>query len=242
VEIARRYFALNLFDGILTVLGFTVNYFFLGGRSPSVLLASGLIISIGMAISGLTSAMLVEYSELQKELNELEKALFRDLDGTHIARAKMATALMNALVNAVAPMLGALAVLFPILLSSFGLIGFSQGFMLSLLLSVLSLFLLGVYLGKNAGNRPIARAVRLIKIVLDVLKPGEIPVYHLATSPAELENVQQVTVDVIEVDVKTETVKLTVEGTNLDINDVLRHLEETGCSVRSIDSVAVKKQ
>jgi hypothetical protein len=84
-------------------------------------------------------------------------------------------------------------------------------------------------------------AVRHIKIVLDVLKPREIPVYHLATSLAELENVQLVTVDVIEVDVKTETVKLTVEGTNLDINDVLRHLEETGCSVRSIDSVAVKK-
>jgi predicted membrane protein (TIGR00267 family) len=120
-----------------------------------VLLASGLIISIGMAISGLTSAMLVEYSELQKELNELEKALFRNLDGTHIAKAKMATALMNALVNAVAPILGALAVLFPILLSSIGIIGFSQGFMLSLLLSILSLFLLGVYLGKNAGNRPI---------------------------------------------------------------------------------------
>ncbi|WP_288007704.1 VIT1/CCC1 transporter family protein [Thermofilum sp.] len=155
LEIARRYFALNLFDGILTVLGFTVNYFFLGGRSPSVLLASGLIISMGMAISGLTSAMLVEYSELQKELIELEKALFRDLDGTHIAKAKMATALMNALVNAVAPILGALAVLFPILLSSVGLIGFSQGFMLSLLLSMLSLFLLGVYLGKNAGSRPI---------------------------------------------------------------------------------------
>ena len=85
-------------------------------------------------------------------------------------------------------------------------------------------------------------AARLIKIVLDVLKPREIPVYHLATSLAELKNVQQVTVDVMEVDVKTETVKLTVEGTNLDINDVLRHLEEAGCSVRSIDSVAVKKQ
>jgi hypothetical protein len=54
LEIARRYFALNLFDGILTVLGFTVNYFFLGGRSPSVLLASGLIISIGMASARLS--------------------------------------------------------------------------------------------------------------------------------------------------------------------------------------------
>ena len=162
LEIARRYFALNLFDGILTVLGFTVNYFFLGGRNPSVLLASGLIISIGMAISGLTSAMLVEYSELQKELNELEKALFRDLDGTHIARTKMATALMNTLVNAVAPILGALAVLFPILLTSIGLIGFTQAFELSLFLSMLSLFLLGVYLGKNAGSRPIVYGFTMV--------------------------------------------------------------------------------
>ncbi|MCI4408558.1 MAG: hypothetical protein JHC26_05660 [Thermofilum sp.] len=38
---------------------------------------------------------------------------------------------------------------------SIGLIGFSQGFMLSLLFSMLSIFLLGVYLGKNAGSRPI---------------------------------------------------------------------------------------
>jgi predicted membrane protein (TIGR00267 family) len=162
LEIARRYFALNLFDGILTVLGFTVNYFFLGGRSPSVLLASGLIISIGMAISGLTSAMLVEYSELQKEIRELEKALFRDLDGTHIAKAKMVTALINALINAVAPILGALAVLFPILLTSLGLIGFTQGFELSLLLSMFVLFLLGVYLGKNAGSKPIAYGIIMV--------------------------------------------------------------------------------
>uniref|UniRef100_A0A7C1GN42 VIT family protein n=1 Tax=Thermofilum adornatum TaxID=1365176 RepID=A0A7C1GN42_9CREN len=162
VEIARRYFALNLFDGMLTVLGFIVNYFFLGGRNPSVLLASGLIISIGMAISGLTIAMLVEYSELRKELNELEKALFRDLDGTHIARTKMATALMNALVNAIAPILGALAVLFPILLTSIGLIGFTQAFELSLFLSMLSLFLLGVYLGKNAGSRSIVYGIIMV--------------------------------------------------------------------------------
>jgi len=162
LEIARRYFALNLFDGILTVLGFTVNYFFLGGRSPSVLLASGLIISIGMAISGLTSAMLVEYSELQKEIRGLEKALFRDLDGTHIAKAKMVTALINALINAVAPILGALAVLFPILLTSLGLIGFTQGFELSLLLSMFVLFLLGVYLGKNAGSKPIAYGIIMV--------------------------------------------------------------------------------
>jgi len=127
-----------------------------------VLLASGLIISIGMAISGLTSAMLVEYSELQKEISELEKALFRDLDGTHIAKAKMVTALINALINAVAPILGALAVLFPILLTSLGLIGFTQGFELSLLLSMFVLFLLGVYLGKNAGSKPIAYGIIMV--------------------------------------------------------------------------------
>ena len=74
----------------------------------------------------------------------------------------MATALMNALVNAVAPILGALAVLFPILLCSISLISFTQGFILLLLLSMLSLFLLGVYLGKNAGSRPIVYGIIMV--------------------------------------------------------------------------------
>ena len=81
----------------------------------------------------------------------------------------------------------------------------------------------------------------IIKIVYDVLKPREVPLYQLATLLADTRNIYQVTVDVIEVDAKTETVKLTVVGANLDINEVLKLLEELGCSVRSIDSVSVKK-
>ena len=51
------------------MLGFAVDYFFIGGRNPSILPASGIFIGMGMATSGLTSAMLVEYTEMRREIS-----------------------------------------------------------------------------------------------------------------------------------------------------------------------------
>ncbi|MEM0093456.1 MAG: DUF211 domain-containing protein [Thermofilum sp.] len=81
---------------------------------------------------------------------------------------------------------------------------------------------------------------RVVRVVLDVLKPRELPLPRLAAGICEHSGASQVTADIVEVDLKTETVKLTVEGEALDLDLLYRTLEEYGCAVRSTDSITVK--
>jgi len=82
----------------------------------------------------------------------------------------------------------------------------------------------------------------ITRVVFDVLKPRELDSIELARSLCELNGVESVNLIVREVDVRTETIRLVVEGPNIDIDDVLERLDEIGCAVRSIDSVVAKRQ
>lgn len=81
---------------------------------------------------------------------------------------------------------------------------------------------------------------RVVKVVLDVLKPRELSLPQLAASICEHSGASQVIADIVEVDVKTETVKLTVEGEKLDLDLLHQVLEEYGCALRSMDSITVR--
>jgi hypothetical protein len=81
----------------------------------------------------------------------------------------------------------------------------------------------------------------IAKIVLDVLKPRELPLTSLVERLCQLEGVEAVSADVIEVDAMTETLKLTVEGIAIDVGRVARELDSMGCALRSIDSVAARR-
>jgi len=78
-------------------------------------------------------------------------------------------------------------------------------------------------------------------VVLDVLKPRELDTTELGRALCELEGVEKVEVSVVEVDVRTETLKLTVEGGSVDLGAVQRLLEEHGCAVRSVDALSFEK-
>lgn len=82
---------------------------------------------------------------------------------------------------------------------------------------------------------------RVVRVVLDVLKPRELPLPRLAEGICEHSNASQVVADIVEVDVRTETVKLTIEGEDLDLELLYRSLEEFGCAVRSTDSITVRR-
>lgn len=81
---------------------------------------------------------------------------------------------------------------------------------------------------------------RVVKVVLDVLKPRELPLPELAAGLCERSGASQVIADIAEVDVKTETVRLAVEGERLYLDLLYRVLEEYGCAVRSMDSITVR--
>ncbi len=85
VEIARRYLAMNAFDGALTMLGlilgglFTINPTMPAEASlqfNAILLAAAGT-SIAMAISGFSGSYLTESAERKREVEEMGKAMLR---------------------------------------------------------------------------------------------------------------------------------------------------------------------
>jgi len=147
-EIARRYFVMNAFDGILTIIGSYVAHV----ESASVVISTGLATSIAMGISGLWGAYFTEAAERKRDLDELENHTLTDLSDTRIGRASRVAGVIVALVDGLAPFLSALVALLPFFFSaSLGDIYLS--YYLSLGIALLSLFGLGAFLGMvSRGN------------------------------------------------------------------------------------------
>ena len=84
--------------------------------------------------------------------------------------------------------------------------------------------------------------MQLRKIVIDVLKPHSPSILEYAEKIAALKNVEGVTVLVSEIDEKTESVEITVEGDSLDYKNIEESIEKLGGSVHSIDMVSAGSQ
>ena len=79
------------------------------------------------------------------------------------------------------------------------------------------------------------------RLVLDSLTPRESSLLDLSKTLAEVKGVEEVDINVTEVDVKTETVKLIIRGTNINYDGVTKVLDKYGVTLRSIDEISVCK-
>jgi len=146
-EIARRYFAMNAFDGVLTTIGVLAGNYLAGVRDLSIPIRIGIATSIAMGISGLWGAYLTESAERQRELSDLEKISLIDQSETSIGRASRFAVIVVSVVDGLAPALAAFIVLIPLFLASwinnpilsYGLAGG---------IALICLFGLGMFLGK----------------------------------------------------------------------------------------------
>lgn len=146
-EIARRYFAMNAFDGVLTTIGVLAGNYLAGVRDLSIPVRTGIATSIAMGISGLWGAYLTETAERQRELADLQKISLIDQSETSIGRASRYAAIVVSIVDGIAPALAAMIVLTPLFLGSL-----IQNPVLSYALAgglaLVCLFALGMFLGK----------------------------------------------------------------------------------------------
>ena len=71
-NIARRVFANNSFDGILTIMGILLGAYYAGIDSAMVIIKTGLGASIAMGVSGAWGAYYTEKAERKKKIHELE--------------------------------------------------------------------------------------------------------------------------------------------------------------------------
>ena len=76
------------------------------------------------------------------------------------------------------------------------------------------------------------------RLVLDVLKPHKPSILELARAISKLNHITGVNLSIQEVDTETETIKITVEGNNIDFNELEQVIEDMCAVIHSIDEVA----
>jgi len=83
--------------------------------------------------------------------------------------------------------------------------------------------------------------VKVKRLLLDALKPRELSIVELSKGVGSADGVQEVDIIVSEVDSKTETIKVTVKGLQIDYNAVSKVMEKYGVSIRGVDEISVTR-
>ena len=84
--------------------------------------------------------------------------------------------------------------------------------------------------------------VKIRKLVLDVIKPQEPNMVEVARAIAKLKGVDGVNVSLLEIDRKVENVRITIQGSDLNVEAIFDVIESLGGAVHSIDEVAAGKE
>ncbi|WP_319547740.1 DUF211 domain-containing protein [Desulfogranum marinum] len=80
---------------------------------------------------------------------------------------------------------------------------------------------------------------KTIRLVLDVLKPHQPNALDFASTLAEIDTDFRVKLTVTEVDKKTESTIIIIEGSNINFTEIKNSIEKMGASVHSIDEVEI---
>jgi predicted membrane protein (TIGR00267 family) len=150
-EIARRYFALNSFDGILTTLGIIAANFFAGITSSVIVITGCVGAATAVTVSGFYGAFITESSEREGKLKSLEKRIGINLKKTQIEHAHNFATLVLAFIEGVVPFLIAISIMMPFFFAE----EIKTAYYMSSIIAVFFLFVIGAFLG-NISKRNIA--------------------------------------------------------------------------------------
>ena len=171
--IARRYFIKNGFDGSMTVLGIIVGSWIVGVAEPEIIVTAGLGACLAMGVSGLFGAYMTERAERKSHLKTVEAAMLADLSDSILSDASDFVSLYAAFIDGASPMLTAAISLIPFILTLRGAFVIWDAYIASLILTLATLFSLGLYLGKIAkenillyGIQTVAAGLLIVAIVL----------------------------------------------------------------------------
>ncbi len=78
---------------------------------------------------------------------------------------------------------------------------------------------------------------KIRRIVLDVLKPHDPSIIELAGELSDLSGVEAVNISIYEIDRRVENAKITIEGPDLNYDEMLKIIGDNGGTVHSIDEV-----
>jgi len=83
---------------------------------------------------------------------------------------------------------------------------------------------------------------KIRRIVLDTLKPMEPNIIEMAKKLSVIDGVSAVNISLVEIDLKVENAKITIEGEDINFGDVEELIQDMGASIHSIDEVVAGKE
>jgi predicted membrane protein (TIGR00267 family) len=159
-EIARRYFAMNAFDGVLTTIGVLVGGYFGGVDSARAIFIVVLTTAVGMGVSGFYGSYLVERAERDRAMRELEESTLSSLENTEIASASRYATIVIAVIDGASPFGAALIAMIPFAFA--GMLGIHTAYYLAVVVGLVELFCLGLFLGAVSRDRLWYSGIKLV--------------------------------------------------------------------------------
>jgi len=89
------------------------------------------------------------------------------------------------------------------------------------------------------GERATERST-ITRLVLDVLKPHQPSIVEFAVALTKVKGVERVDSSVVEMDAETETIKVVVEGKDLEVDAIAEVIRDLGGVVHSVDAVVAE--
>ena len=83
---------------------------------------------------------------------------------------------------------------------------------------------------------------KIRRVVLDTLKPMDPTIIEMAKMISVIDGVSAVNISIVEIDLKVENAKITVEGENINYEKVEELIQDMGASIHSIDEVVAGKE
>lgn len=82
---------------------------------------------------------------------------------------------------------------------------------------------------------------KIRRLVLDTLKPHDPTIVALAQALSDLPGVEAVNISIYEMDRKVENAKITIEGSDINLELITQVIQDSGGAVHSIDEVVAGK-
>ncbi len=83
---------------------------------------------------------------------------------------------------------------------------------------------------------------KIRRVVLDTMKPMEPTIIEMAKKMSVIDGVSAVNISIVEIDLKVENAKITIEGDNINYEEIEKLIQDMGASIHSIDEVVAGKE
>jgi len=165
-EVARRYFVMNGFDGILTVLGIVMGAYAANVKNPEIIIVTVFSVCIANAISGFSGTFMSESAERIRQVKVLERKMLKTFHNSIIDESARFAAYYCAIVAAFSPFSLGLLNLTPMVLAYFSLVSYMIAFYLLIAISLSTLFILGIFLGRVSRENILFWGIKMFLVGL----------------------------------------------------------------------------